>query len=65
MTVVNAYGDVARLRWADVNLDAGVIRIKPSKTARHGVDVVMPVCDELAKALRGVKQDGEYVLRSP
>lgn len=56
------YGDVARLRWADVDLDAGVIRIKPSKTARHGVDVVMPVCDELAKALRGVKQDGEFVL---
>ena len=37
------YGDVATLKWSDVNLKAGVIDIKPRKTTRHGIRVVIPI----------------------
>jgi integrase len=49
------YGDVARLPWAAVDLDAGVIRLDPSKTARHGIGVVVPIAPPLAEALQAAR----------
>jgi integrase len=46
------YGDVARLQWRDVDLDAGVIRTEPSKTARWSVTVAIPVPAALIARLR-------------
>lgn len=58
------YGDVARLRWDQVDLDKNVIRLRPSKTARHGIGVVLPLCAALHKALSLARPDvsSEFVL---
>jgi len=57
------YGDVARLKWSDVDLEAGVIRLSPSKTTRHGIVVVVPMSPALAGAMREARVEGdEYVL---
>ncbi len=37
------YGDVVTLRWDDFDLAAGILDIKPRKTARHGVRVTIPI----------------------
>ena len=50
------YGDVARLKWKQVDLKAGVIRLAPSKTARHGIGVVIPLCENLRTALEPDKR---------
>ena len=49
------YGDVARLAWSSVDLDARVLRLTPSKTSRHCVSVVIPICDDLLCALRSAR----------
>ncbi len=46
------YGDVARLKWDQVDLKSGVIRLDPAKTARHGIAVKIPLCGPLRDALR-------------
>jgi integrase len=50
------YGDVAGLTWARVDLERRVIELEPSKTARHGISVKVPIApplfDALAKARR-------------
>lgn len=59
------YGDIALLRWSSVDLDAGVISVAPSKTARHGIDVQMPLCLELLQRMRSARATdvtGEFVL---
>lgn len=63
------YGDVATLRRSEVDLAAGVIRRTPSKTARHGIEVVIPIAEPLRPVLeelmaRPVRDDmDEYLLR--
>lgn len=57
------YGDVATMRWAQIekNGDAfanGVIRLKPSKTARHGIQTAFPITAPLAEALSEVDGRG-------
>jgi len=51
------YGDVARLDWAQIDLASRCISVTPSKTAKHGVRVVLPVSDALLDALRSVPED--------
>lgn len=46
------YGDVARLDWSQVDLGRRCIDVKPSKTARHQVRVLLPIGDELLEELR-------------
>jgi hypothetical protein len=47
------YGDVATLRWSDVDFEGAAIRdINPRKTRRHGIQVDMPIGPRLAEALR-------------
>ena len=43
------YGDVARLTWAEIGADA--IRLKPHKTQKHGIEVVLPIIPELRAVL--------------
>lgn len=53
------YGDVARLSWEDVDMEAGVLRVEPSKTKRHGVKVTLPLAAPLRSALEAAR--GESV----
>ena len=53
------YGDVARLTWAEVGADA--IRLKPHKTQRHGIGVVLPMIPELKSVIDGIKRRGDFV----
>ena len=53
------YGDVARLTWAEVGADA--IRLKPHKTQRHGIGVVLPMIPELKAVIDGIKRRGDFV----
>lgn len=45
------YGDVARLDWSQIDLSARTLSVTPSKTARHGVAVLLPIADPLYSAL--------------
>ena len=36
-------GDAVRLRWADIDMDNGVVHVVPSKTVRHGTEVVVSI----------------------
>ena len=59
------YGDVARLRWDQVDLDKRVIRLTPSKTARKKIQVVMPIANPLMAALENARREmpfSEFVL---
>lgn len=59
------YGDVAQLKWSEIDLENGVIRKTPGKTMRHGVKVAIPLApalkDALVAAAAGKSRDG-YVL---
>ena len=49
------YGDVARLEWGAIDWEARVIRVVPSKTRKHGVEVCIPIAPALWEALEGEK----------
>lgn len=51
-------GDCATLRWTDIDLDAGRIRLRTRKT---GEPVVLPLFPNLRDTLRGRPRDGTYV----
>ena len=53
------YGDVARLTWVEIGADA--IRLKPHKTQRHGIGVVLPMIPELKAVIDGIKRRGDFV----
>ena len=36
-------GDAVCLRWADIDMETGVVRLVPSKTMRHGTEVVVSI----------------------
>lgn len=57
------YGDVATMRWAQIEKHGdtfidGVIRLKPSKTARHGIQTAFPITAPIAEALKEVDGRG-------
>jgi integrase len=59
------YGDIARLQWNDVDETGGLIRIRPNKTERHKIEVVLPMAPVLANAMREAREAGvesEFVL---
>lgn len=45
------YGDVARLEWGQIDMEARTIAVTPSKTARHGVRLTLPIADALYEEL--------------
>jgi len=51
------YGDVAKLQWEAVDIDAGRLRLKPSKTARHGIELGLPLHPTLVKMLMDRPRD--------
>lgn len=61
------YGDVATMRWAQIEKHGdtfidGVIRLKPSKTARHGIQTAFPITKPIAEALAAVDgRGGDYL----
>lgn len=55
-------GDASNLRWRDVDLDRCVIEMEPSKTARHGTRVTIPIHRRLESVLKALPRDGEFVL---
>ncbi len=57
------YGDVATLRWEDVDMVRGVIDVTPRKTSAHGIRVLLPIergalMPELAKARKSSSGKG-------
>ena len=45
------YSSVARLKWREIDFEKGVIRHMPPKTARHNIEVVLPLTRHLRDAL--------------
>lgn len=53
------YGDVAHLRWTD--LDGDTLCLQPRKTRAHAIRVAIPLHRRLAEYLAGLPHQGEYV----
>lgn len=54
------YGDVATLAWEHVDLEDGIIRVIPNKTARHKVVVELPIAKPLQVALeKETRREGD------
>ena len=45
------YGDIANLKWSEVDFGRNVIALEPRKTARHGIAVTVPMVAPLRAAL--------------
>jgi integrase len=45
------YSSVARLKWREIDFEKGVIRHMPPKTARHNIEVVLPLTRHLRDVL--------------
>lgn len=56
------YGDVARLDWGQIDLARRTIAVTPSKTAKHGVRLLLPIADELLAALQSRPVQEGFVL---
>lgn len=55
--------DCCLLKWSDVNLSAGKIRIVPAKTKRFQKEAVIPMPAALHRILSGMERNGsDYVL---
>ena len=56
--------DVKGLKWSQVDMDNRRIIVKPIKTARHGIEVGLPMHPKLAAVLasRAQEREDEYVL---
>lgn len=55
-------GDCCLLKWEDVDMKEGFVRVKTSKT---GVTVDIPLLPLLYDELAGLKQEGEYAFPGP
>lgn len=53
------YGDIARLKWSDIDED--VIRITPHKTKRHGITVSVPIIRPVREVLDTIERTGDYL----
>ena len=53
------YSDVARLKWSDINGD--VIRLTPSKTKRHNIQVAIPLTAVAREAVRKLDRRGDFL----
>ena len=53
------YGDIAMMTWQQV--DGGVIRVTPRKTARHDIQTAFPVGEELAAMLQSLPRRGDFI----
>ena len=53
------YGSVANLLWEEIDLEHGVLRHVPRKTARHGIEVEIPLVKELWDALKAARAEAQ------
>ncbi len=53
------YGDIVSLTWPEVEQEH--LRLAPSKTQRHGVQVVIPLHAEVQRYLNNKPREDEYV----
>lgn len=53
------YSDVANLTWDEIDLEQGVLRHVPRKTARHGIEVDIPLVAKLWDALKEAKRKAD------
>ena len=51
------YSSVARLKWDEVDLGAGVLRHTPPKTKRHNIAVVIPLAKILLDELKAARAE--------
>jgi integrase len=51
------YSSVARLKWKEIDFETGVIRHTPPKTARHNIEVVLPLTQYLKEVLEKANAD--------
>jgi len=59
------YSSVARLKWAEIDLDNGLIRHQPPKTVRYDIAVMLPLTTTLNAAIQKAWQEraeSEFVL---
>ena len=60
------YGDIATLKWSEVDFVRNVIALEPRKTRRHGIAVTVPMVAPLRAALARERENSqpgiEYVL---
>ena len=54
-------GDATTLRWSDVDLDGGVICLRPAKTRKHDITVRIPIHPVLARWLEDHRNESEHV----
>lgn len=55
------YGDIATLRWDEIDLDKGVLRRKPNKTQRFDISVTLPLMPILVDCFKGLNREGDYL----
>lgn len=53
------YGDVATMKWGEIDIAAKTIRKKPSKTEKYGIAVTLPITDPILEALEAADGYGE------
>lgn len=53
------YGDIATMKWGEVDLARGVIKRKPSKTEKYGIAVELPITAPIRSALEAADGWGE------
>ncbi|MDF3129465.1 tyrosine-type recombinase/integrase [Kiritimatiellaeota bacterium B1221] len=54
-------GDLCTLEWKSVDLKAGMLRITPRKTEKHGKEVTIPIAPSVEQVLRKANSVGKYV----
>ena len=45
------YGDIATMKWCEIDLAQGIIHRKPSKTEKYGIAVTLPITQPIREAL--------------
>lgn len=56
------YGDVARLDWGQIDLAKHSITITPSKTAKHKINLILPIADKLLAVFEACPSKVGFVL---
>lgn len=54
-------GDVVALEWSQIDRDAGMIRLKPSKTKRRNIAVNIPMHEKVLEVVAGCPKDGKLL----
>lgn len=53
------YGDICRLKWSEI--EENIIRLIPHKTARHNIEVIIPITAAIREVLNHIERRGDYL----